>query len=89
MLGNRHIFPGGYRVITPQPNQPIFGHVWMDDVRTFVYVKTGIWVDPLHDVVKHDTVIEDKINKVFYMSENSAHQLMLKIETPKNFPFYG
>jgi len=44
----RYVF-GGYRVMTPQANHPIFEHVWMNDVRTFAYVPTGFWVDPLHE----------------------------------------
>jgi len=80
VLGGRYVF-GGYRVMTPQANHPIFEHVWMNDVRTFAYVPTGFWVDPLHEQVKDGIVIEDKIYKVFYMSESSLHQLNIEIKS--------
>ena len=77
------MFLYGYKVMTPQANKPIFEYQWSPEVRTIVKVRVGTWVDPMHEMVSDGKIIEDKVNKVFYMSIRSFHELRkeLRAET--------
>lgn len=77
------MYCNGYQIRTPCSGY-VTRYEWVPAARMLCAVRRW-WTDPLEDAVK-DQVIEDKINKIYYMSERDLHELkkhtVLQIHKP-------
>lgn len=83
MLDN--FFLHGFKVYTPN-SRDVDKYFWYESLRTYIKEKVW-WVDPMEAAVANGQCIEDKVNRIFYMSEASKRQLHHQMETRRTNPF--